>query len=151
MSFQSSLRLPADSRELARIRGFVEQQAGLTPASTHEIRELIQAVDEAASNIIMHGYQNHLGEIEVILEYQPGRIMVTLRDQAAPFDPTTLPNPNLDLPLEDRPVGGLGVYFIRMCVNEVSHSVTPEGGNQLKLVKHLKNKGAPPPAPPALP
>lgn len=143
MNFHENLRLPADRSHLAKLRHFIEQQAVRTPASEEEIFDLVQAVDEAATNTIVHGYRNGMGEVEVELEYAPGRITVVLRDQALVFDPTTLPEPDLRLPLHQRPLGGLGVHLIRRCVNEFSHSTCPRGGNVLRLVKYLKDNGGP--------
>jgi serine/threonine-protein kinase RsbW len=141
MGFYERIRLPAERKQLAEIRRFIEIYARQTPASAEEIQDLVLAVDEAATNIIVHGYLDGLGEIEVDLAYQPGRITVLLRDQAPPFDPTTVPKPDLNLPLEERPIGGLGVHLIRMCVNEFSYSTRPLGGNELRLVKYLKETG----------
>lgn len=141
MDFHESIRLPAERRQLATIRQFVELHAEKTTASKNEIYDLVQAVDEAATNIIVHGYQDRIGEIEMEMEYQKGRIIIKLRDEAPPFDPTTAPEPDLSLPLHLRPIGGLGIYLIRSCVNEFSHSIRPEGGNEVKMVKYLSDHG----------
>ena len=42
---------------------------------------------------------------------------------------------NLNLPLEKRPIGGLGVYLARQAMDEVHHRITSTGGNELTLVK----------------
>lgn len=141
MDFHQSIRLPAERRQLAAIRRFIEQQAVSTTADEDEVQDLVQAVDEAAANIIIHGYRDSAGEIEVDLAYQPGRIIVILRDQAPPFDPTTVSEPDLRLPLHLRPVGGLGVHLIRLGVDEFTHSARLPIGNELRMVKYLKNNG----------
>ncbi len=141
MSFHEHLHLPAQRQQLAKIRRFVELQARKTSASEDEVNDLVQAVDEAATNVIVHGYQDSPGEIDLDLERQPGRIIIILRDQAPPFDPTTVPEPDLSLPLDQRPVGGLGVFLIRRCVDEFSHQACSHGGNELRMVKYLKDNG----------
>jgi len=141
MTFQETIRIPAARRQLAAIRLFIEQQAQKTPASPPEIQDLIQAVDEAATNIIVHGYQDGPGQIEIQFHHHPGRITVLLRDRAPLFDPTTVPEPDLTLPLFERPAGGLGVFMIRRCVDEFAHQPRPEGGNELRMVKYLKDNG----------
>jgi serine/threonine-protein kinase RsbW len=141
MNVDESICLPAERIQLAAIRHFVEQLARKTPALKQEIQDLVQAVDEAATNIIVHGYHDQWGVIEVNFAYQPGRITVTLRDNAPLFDPTQHPAPDLSLPLFERPVGGLGIHLIRKCVNEFTHSPRPNGGNELKMVKYLKANG----------
>jgi anti-sigma regulatory factor (Ser/Thr protein kinase) len=56
---------------------------------------------------------------------------------APPFDPTRVPDPDLTLPLEERPLGGLGIYLIRQSVDKMVYRAVPEGGNELTLVKRL--------------
>lgn len=144
MSFHENIHLPAERNQLAEIRRFIEACTEKTGASMEEVQDLVQAVDEAATNIIVHGYRDQMGEIDLDVDYQAGRITVVLRDEAAPFDPTTVPEPDLSLPLHLRPVGGLGVHLIRLCINEFSYSPRPEGGNELKMVKYLHKNGEQP-------
>jgi serine/threonine-protein kinase RsbW len=135
MNTKSSLRVKAALKNLARIRRFVEQTAtalGVDPAA---IPELLLAVDEAATNIIVHGYQGQEGPLEVEVERQGDALLIRLRDEAAPFDPTAIPPPDLSLPLEQRPIGGMGIYLMRKCMDQVNHSCPPQGGNELILVK----------------
>ncbi len=132
--------VPADQKELSAIRDFLQERSSASPAIQREIDDLIQAVDEAASNIIMHGYQQIPGWIEIEFQQIPGKIKVYLRDDAPPFDPTKVPPPNIHLPLNKRRVGGLGIYLIRQCVDEFSYCNRPNGGNQLLLVKCLGKK-----------
>jgi serine/threonine-protein kinase RsbW len=143
MSFHQNIHLPAERNQLAKIRRFIEDCASKTCASAKEVQDLVQAVDEAATNIIVHGYQDQGGEMEVDVEHRPGRITVILRDQALPFDPTAVPEPDLCQPLLLRPLGGLGVHIIRACVDEFSHSIRTQGGNELTMVKYLHDDGGP--------
>ena len=141
MTFHETIQLPAEKNQLAILRRFIKEHAGRTPASELEVDDLILAVDEAATNIIVHGYKGGKGEFEVVLDYQPGQIVVVLRDQAPSFDPTTVPARDLQQPLLQRPIGGLGVQLIRLCVDEVTYSARPQGGNELRMVKYLKDQG----------
>jgi serine/threonine-protein kinase RsbW len=137
MGGKAILRIPAKRELLVELRRFVEIQAEKIGAKPGSIHDLIQAVDEAASNIIIHGYRDGPGEIEVEVRASKSKIVVCLRDQAPSFDPTQVPSPNTNLPLEQRPIGGLGVHLIRHCVDEFSHCVPSSGGNELILVKNL--------------
>jgi anti-sigma regulatory factor (Ser/Thr protein kinase) len=141
MIFRETMRAPAEREQLAVIRSFVEQRAGKTPAGNEEIYDLVQAVDEAVTNIIIHGYHDGPGEIEVELAYQPGSITVSLRDRAPLFDPTATPEPDLTLPLHLRPIGGMGVSLMRKCVDELKYSPRPDMGNELRMVKYLQDFG----------
>jgi serine/threonine-protein kinase RsbW len=135
MSTRSSLRLAAETENLAEIRCFVEEMAstlGLDPAM---IPNVILAVDEAVSNITAHGYQGQGGVVEIEVGREEDALVIRIRDEAAPFDPTIVPPPDLTMPLEQRTPGGLGIHLIRQTMDEMTHCITPQGGNELTLVK----------------
>jgi serine/threonine-protein kinase RsbW len=63
--------------------------------------------------------------------------VVTIRDRGKPFDPSSVPAPDLHADLGERRVGGLGIYFMRKMMDEVSYSLDAEGGNELTMRKKL--------------
>lgn len=131
------LEIDADTRYLAVLRDFVEQTATALGVGPEPAFDVVLAVDEAATNIILHGYQECPGTIQVEIERQEHRLIVRLRDKAPAFDPTNVPPPDLALPLERRPTGKMGVYLMRHSVDEIIHRTGPQGGNELTLVKYL--------------
>jgi len=108
------------------------------PRRPRPIDDLVLAVDESATNIIMHGYRGQPGDIEVEIRRAPDAVVIYLRDRAPPFDPTRLPAPDVTLPLEQRPIGGLGVYLTRQLMDSVTHRLTSQGGNELTLIKKIE-------------
>ena len=141
MTFEEYVRFPARRDQLAAIRDFIEHQAAKTPASAREVWDLVQAVDEAATNIIVHGYRDGEGEIEVEFQSQPGRVTVLLRDRAPLFDPTSVPEPDRTQPFHLRKPGGFGISMIRRCADGFTHTRRAGGGNELKIVKVLVDLG----------
>ena len=133
----------AKLKNLAHIRHFVNDAANSLGADPHSVLDLVQAVDEAATNIIVHGYAGRPGVIEVTIERQKDLMVIAMRDQAPGFDPTRVPPPDLTLPLEKRPVGGLGIFLIRRSVDELQHHFLPSGGNELILIKRLAVRDSP--------
>ena len=131
----SSLRISAELKQLVVIRRFIEETATAFKADPSAILDMLQAVDEAATNIIVHGYRGQPGMIEIEVRREGDSLVVRLRDQATPFDPTAVPPPDLTLPLEKRPLGGMGIYLARQLMDEMTHRVTSQGGNELTLVK----------------
>jgi serine/threonine-protein kinase RsbW len=131
----TTLRISAELDNLALIRHFVEERATALGAASSAIQDLLLAVNEATTNIMMHGYQGQPGVIEIEIRRRGNSLIIRLRDEAPPFDPIIVPPPDLSLPLEKRPLGGLGVYLIRQLMDDVTHRVTPQGGNELILVK----------------
>lgn len=133
-----ALELPrAHLGDLAAIREFLRSAGTELGVDTSTISDLVIAVNEAAANIIRHGYRGSTGPIEVVLERQATRIVVHVRDRAPTFDPTSVPAPDLNLPLERRRAGGLGVHLTRSCVDAMTHRPLTGEGNELTLVKAL--------------
>jgi len=136
-----SLHIAAELKNLAAICLFVEEVATALGVDPAIIPDVVLAVDEAASNIIIHGYQGQGGAVEIEVGQEGDALVIRLRDEAAPFDPTTVPAPDLTVPLEQRAVGGLGIHLIRQVMDEMAHRVTPQGGNELTLVKRGIGRG----------
>ncbi len=128
--------------DLAAIRAFVKATAVELGADPSTIPDLVIAVNEAVANIIRHGYRGAPGPIEIEIELggRADTIVVHLRDEAPPFDPTSVPSPDLTVPLERRRAGGLGIHLTRTCVDEVTHRALHHSGNQLTLVKSLREQ-----------
>jgi anti-sigma regulatory factor (Ser/Thr protein kinase) len=122
---------------LETIRNYVEQSAQRLQVPEAVVGDVVQTVDEAATNIILHGYAGREGVVEVELERQDDVLMMRLRDWAPQYDPTNAPPPDLSRGLEQRRPGGLGLYLIRLLMDEIHYRITPEGGNELTLVKQL--------------
>ncbi len=135
MSNVVSLRVAADVAQLATIRAFVEQHSRALGVDAFDIYDLILAANEVATNIVVHGYRGRPGAIEIELRQLGNAIEIRLRDQAPLFDPTGVPAPDLTLPLHKRPIGGMGVHVMRELMDAIRYRVTPEGGNELTLVK----------------
>ena len=134
----STLRVSAELPNLAVIRGFVEDTAAALDVGPGLIVDMIQAVDEAVTNVIVHGYRGQPGDIEIEMDREQGALVVRLRDHAFPFDPTRAPPPDLTLPLEARRLGGLGIHLIRQFTDAMLYRLTFDGSNELTLIgKHI--------------
>lgn len=101
------------------------------------VDDLVQAVDESATNAIVHGHGGRSGWVEVGVAREGERLVVTIEDDAPAFDPTTVPAPDLSVPPEHRQPGGMGVHLTRLCVDEITHRPRPGGGNILILARSL--------------
>src|SRR4051812_6047522 len=104
---------PAVLDSLEAIGSFVlaaAGDAGLDRKATYRLR---LAVDEVATNIITHGYEEAAGgQIVVSAVLAGGTLSLTLEDTAVPFDPRDLAVPEqIHEAAADRPVGGLGVFL----------------------------------------
>lgn len=129
-----SIVVPATLDRVAEVRAFVREAAAAAGASDGVIADVVQATDEAATNVVVHGYAGQPGELEVQVVLQDGRLEVRLLDRAPTFDPTAVPAPNLSVPPLRRRPGGMGVHLIRAATDETRHHRRPGGGNELVLV-----------------
>jgi serine/threonine-protein kinase RsbW len=135
MPAEASRTFPAEPQQLSVLRHWVEDTAAGWQADPAELADVVLAVDELATNSTLHGYQGQPGMIEVVMRQAGRDLVVVLRDRAAAFDPTTVPPPDLTLPLEERPIGGVGLHLVRHMVDELRYQRRPGGGNEMTLVK----------------
>jgi serine/threonine-protein kinase RsbW len=131
------LRVDAELERLADVRHFVREQMSAADASHDSLDDMVQAVDEAATNVITHGYRGTAGWIEVDVDVSGGRCVVTLSDAAPAFDATRVPEPDLSIPPLDRVPGGMGVHLIRAATDAFDYRPRPGGGNILVMVRSL--------------
>jgi anti-sigma regulatory factor (Ser/Thr protein kinase) len=134
-------RIPSDLGQLYTVRELIRAAAKDADASDSCTADLVQAVDEAVTNAIIHGHAGRPGWVEVAIETRGDEFIVTITDDAPEFDPTSVPTPDLTIhPMERRP-GGMGVLLARMCVDEMTYRPRPEGGNILTLVRTFERNG----------
>lgn len=138
----ASLRLLVDLDTVAEVREFVVQVGHDLGLPSGAIDELELAVEEACTNVCRHAYGGHCGEIELSLERGEGSVEVVLRDWGAAFDPSAVCCPDVTAPLEERSLGGLGLYLMRQLMDRVEFEFDEESGNTLTMVKELP--GEPP-------
>lgn len=134
----STAVFPADFEHLDAIRDFVGEAATQAGFSAKDIYAVQLAADEACSNVIEHAYKDiQGGDFEVTCEVQLGEVKIVIHDHGAQFDMGKVKKPNLSKRLEDREVGGLGVYFIYKLMDEVHFESTKNAGNTLIMVKRI--------------
>jgi anti-sigma regulatory factor (Ser/Thr protein kinase) len=129
------MRIDADVAELAAVRAFVRDAARAADAPIDCLDDLVQAVDEAATNVITHGYGRAHGWLEISVALADDRFVVTIEDAAPGFDPTAAPEPDLSLPPLARRPGGMGIHLIRAATDELRYRPRPGGGNILTLIR----------------
>lgn len=99
------------------------------------------AVDEACSNIIEHGYKGMPeGDIECTCDQNDRALTIIIRDHGQAFNIDNVPIPDITDDLEDRRVGGLGVFLIRELMDKVQYERLGETGNVLTLVRKIKSR-----------
>jgi anti-sigma regulatory factor (Ser/Thr protein kinase) len=128
------MTIESDSTEIPAVSASLEEVMDAHGFSTDNILDTQLAVEEAITNIINHGYKNAIGEIIISCRINLYLAEIRIRDNAPRFDPLSLPEPKLDDTIEDRKIGGLGVFLIRQVMDEISYRYE-NGQNILVMIK----------------
>ena len=139
-SVRRHVSIPADLERLAELRAAVREVAERWDAAPDRTGDLVQAIDEAATNIIRYGYRGKPGEIEMTADLDGDDIVITLEDRAPEFDPLMVPAPDLSVPPLRRKPGGMGIHLMRVSTDSLEHRSRPGGGNILTLTRSRRAK-----------
>jgi len=138
----SKIVFDANFDNLDEIREIVGEAARQVGFSDKEIYAIQLAADEASSNIIEHAYAGVTGgKLEIDISTSDNELKIIMRDHGKPFDPSSVPEPNVKADLSERKIGGLGMYLMRKLMDEVSYESSPETGNILTMIKRLGDGG----------
>ena len=133
----AELSLWADFSHLSGIRHFVGETCEALGVPERVQYELELAVDEACTNIIEHAYCEKGGKIEIKIDAVEEGVRVIVRDWGRPFDPESVPCPDINAPLEQRPIGGVGLFLMRELMDKVEFEFDANAGNTLTMTKRL--------------
>jgi serine/threonine-protein kinase RsbW len=112
---------PARSEHLPALMRFVAERARSRGFDHKKVNEVELAVEEALVNIMKYAYPDGAGDVRVACEEQGAGLRVEITDSGIPFDPLAPGDPDLSLGIEDRPIGGLGIFLIRKLATEVRY------------------------------
>lgn len=137
MPDQLALELMPNITELARLNTAIDAFGQGHHWSPKTLFQVKLALEEAVTNILSYGYDGQKTQLIWLKVVQEGRLLsIVLTDNGTPFDPLERPPPDLDSNLEDRMVGGLGVYLIRQMMDNVSYQ-RQDGCNKLCMMKNV--------------
>ena len=133
MSASASLKIAPTLDQLERITVIVEDLGEQDDWPPDLIFKVNLVLDELSVNIVNYG--GEASEIEVSLAADADEVRVEIADDGRPFDPLNdAMEPDLDAPLEDRAIGGLGIHLVREMMDELHYS-REDGKNRLAMVK----------------
>ncbi|MBI3798316.1 MAG: ATP-binding protein [Deltaproteobacteria bacterium] len=126
--------------EIERLGQIVNEFAERHQWSPQALFEVNVALEELLTNVISYAYedtQDH--EITLHLAFADGEMTAELEDDGQPFNPLEKAEPDLSTPLEERPIGGLGIFLARKFMTDLTYQ-RHDGKNLLKLKKTITNE-----------
>lgn len=133
--FCETLNLNNKVSEITKLNAFVKSATATLNMEIGLANKIKLAVEEAVTNIIDYAYQNGTeGNISVTIEADESRIRFILTDSGAEFDPTGVSKADTTLTVEERPIGGLGVFLVRNLMDSINYERV-DGKNVLRMEK----------------
>ncbi len=136
----AEITLEATVENIARVTDFVNAELEKL-ACTEKIKlQLDVAIDELFGNIVRYAYHPGVGQatVRISASEAPTAVNVTFIDHGRPYDPLKNEDPDVTQGLDDREIGGLGVFIVKNSMDQVSYSYE-NGQNILKIRKHLED------------
>lgn len=123
----ANIRFPANIGSLEPLMSFVRSCLESQGFGPERVGEIELAMEEILVNVFNYAYPDRPGEVEVACRLDNGEgLLVEVSDQGVAFDPLSLVAPDLEGDIADRPIGGLGVFFVKRLIPGVRYR--REGG-----------------------
>jgi sigma-B regulation protein RsbU (phosphoserine phosphatase) len=134
-----TLELRSTTAEVAR--GYQSVQAFLSRegAPQDAIQDVALAVEEVLANLVRHGYPGIEGPIAIQVTIDAVAVKVEVRDSGFHFDPRTAHLPHLEVPLDERATGNLGIHLVKSAIDRIAYQ-RDGAENLLTLVRDLNRK-----------
>lgn len=116
------LLLQNDVRQIPQLAVFVETIAQESNLDQALAMTLNLALEEAVTNVIMYAYpKGSQGLVDLEAIVRKDSLVFILSDSGKPFDPTAAPKADISLDVEERPIGGLGIYMVMNIMDSVAY------------------------------
>lgn len=133
-----SITAEAKIENIALVTDFVNSILEKNECSMKVQMEIDIVIDEIFSNIAYYAYAPGSGEatVQVKIEDSPKRMELVFIDRGIPYNPLENKDPDVTLDIEERKIGGLGIFLVKEMMDEVLYEYV-DGQNILKLIKDL--------------
>ena len=135
------LDIEALTDNLTEVMDFIDVQLEDAGCPMKVQMQIDLAVEEIFVNIAHYAYNPETGPATVRVEVKPdgSAVTITFIDHGIPYDPLAKEDPNLNLPLEQREIGGLGIFLVKKNMDDVSYEYV-NGSNILTMKKNLRGE-----------
>lgn len=131
------ITLTADTGRMDEVLDFINAELEMHDAPMKSIMQIDIAAEEIFVNIAHYAYEPGPGEVTVCLEVEAAPPCAVLRfiDRGRPYDPLSREDPDVSLDVEEREIGGLGIYMVKKSMDEVSYA--RENGQNILTIRKL--------------
>ncbi len=134
---EQHIEVAADWGSIARLIEFADEVMSSLSLTADQDYVMRLVIEEIATNIIKYGYDEDTpGSIHLQCSINDNSLHVKIRDHGRPFDPRECPEPDLADDLDERTIGGLGLFLVLEFSDYLSYHHDAESGwNELLIVK----------------
>ncbi|MDE5965253.1 MAG: ATP-binding protein [Lachnospiraceae bacterium] len=128
----------ATIESIPKVTAFVDEQLEKLECPMKTQMQVDVAIDEIFSNIAHYAYNPEIGSATVCVEVteDPLAVVITFVDNGVPYNPLANADPDITLPIEERGIGGLGIYMVKKTMDDVSYEYK-DGQNILRIKKNI--------------
>ena len=129
---------PATLESVRQLRKYVQAETLKYGIDEKSARQLALAVEEVTANIVHYAYGKPAdGKIDITIQGKPSRITLQIIDQGKPFNPVQAQPPDIQVGVEERRIGGLGLLLVRNIADDIVYD-RKMGRNHLTIVKYIQ-------------
>jgi anti-sigma regulatory factor (Ser/Thr protein kinase) len=130
------LSIAATVENIETVTAFVDEQLEALDCPMKAQMQIDIALDEILSNVAHYAYAPGTGPVTVRvgLDEATGMALVTFIDRGVRYDPLAKEDPDVSLSVEEREVGGLGIFLVRKTMDDMTYEYV-DGRNVLHIRK----------------
>ena len=133
----NTLYIKNELEQLTRLYAFLDRQAGVYKLEELLSMQIKLALEEAVTNVILYAYPDKKDQdIRIDMSCENKRLTIVITYTGIAFNPLERQEPDLTLSLEERPIGGLGIFLVKQLMTEVTYSHS-DGKNILTMTKDI--------------
>lgn len=135
----AELTLPATTDALEQVLAFVDKHLEENNCPMKAQLQIDLAVEEIYVNIAHYAYNPAVGPATICVEVggEPLKVSITFMDQGIPYDPLKKADPDTSLSVDERDIGGLGIFMVKKTMDEIRYEYQ-DGKNILILNKKIE-------------
>lgn len=133
----NTLHIKNELEQLTRLYEFLDLQASTYGLEEQLSMQIKLALEEVVTNIILYAYPDKKDQdIRIDMNYRDELLTIVITDNGTAFNPLEMKEPDISLPPEERPIGGLGIYLVKQLMTEVIYTRS-SGKNILTMTKDI--------------